>query len=103
LFFHELFISLKIKDNLREKPENLIFSQIYNPDHNIETLLTLFSPIIDKLKLNKKIPLKIVHNVKFLSEHYIKECSNEEIRYWYKFLKKLKVDDFIENNKGKFS
>jgi len=79
------FITLKSKNGLWIKPENLIFPQEYNPDHEAETLLK--KDLID-------IPIE------FVSPEFIKRSSNDnEIRRWRKFLEKLGVDKVLETEK----
>jgi len=81
------FLTLKSKSGKWIRPEELVFSQEYKPDHNLEELV-------------KKELLDL--SLEFLSPEFIKNVDKEdEIRKWYKFFKELGVDKIIEDKKEK--
>lgn len=81
------YITLKSKKSMWVKPENLVFSQEYNPEHNIEILV----------KKKGILDLKF----KFLSPEFINFSNNDEIRIWRRFFEKLGVDKLMESEKKK--
>ncbi len=79
------FLTLKSKGGEWIKPEELIFSQEYNPEEEIEILIQ--KGLLD-------LPLK------FLSPEFIQNPSNNnEIREWREFFKKLGVNKIVEEKK----
>lgn len=80
------FLTLKSKKGEWIKPENLIFSKEYKPEHSIETL-------IEKRILD--LPLK------FVSSEFIEDNNDDEIRKWRKFFEELGVDKIVESEKSK--
>ncbi len=78
------FITIKSKSGKWLKPEELVFSQEYNPEHNLELLV--HKDLIDK-------------QLEFVSPEFIKDCNNNEIRKWREFFKKLGVDKILESEK----
>lgn len=81
------FITLKSKDEEWIKPQNLVFSKEYNPDHSIEILIG--KGILD-------FPLK------FISSEFIEDYNNnDEIREWLKFFKELGLEKKLESIKNK--
>lgn len=95
---HKL-IELKAKSGEWIKPEYLLFSMEYDPDHILEKLLNSFSK---EIKPSSK--LKIVNHIEFVSDEYLKTKDDEtERETWRVFLKRLGVDQQLETNKSKFS
>lgn len=80
------FLTLRAKNEKWIKPENLVFPEEYNPEHNIERL-------VDKGLFD--FPLK------FVSPVFIKNSSDDEIRKWYRFFEELGVDKIVESQKSK--
>ena len=78
------FLTLKAKTGEWARPEELVFSEEYNPEHNIEKLAG--KGLLD-------IPLK------FTSPEFIANEGEDEIRKWRKFLETLGVDKKLENLK----
>ena len=92
-------IEVKSKSGKWIKPEYLLFSKEYEPNHILEELLNSFS---EEIKPSSK--LKIVINVEFVSDDYLKLKDDEtEVNTWYNFFKKLGVDQQLETDKSKFS
>ena len=79
------YLTLKSKKGEWIKPENLIFSKEYKPEHSIETL-------IEKRILD--LPLD------FVSPEFIENNNDDEIRKWRKFFEELGVDKIVESEKG---
>lgn len=92
------FIEIKSKKGDWVKSKSLIFAQRYIPSHILEELLTMFAPLI-----KQGIPLKKLNEIKFVSEIFIEEKSEDEIISWYNFFKELGVDSLISEDKGSLS
>jgi hypothetical protein len=78
------FITIKSKNGHWLKPENLVFPQKYNPDHNIESLI-------------KKNLIDI--SIELISPEFIEDCNDDEIRRWRKFFEEFGVDKILESEK----
>lgn len=79
------YLTLKTKNEKWQKPKKLIFPKEYNPNHNIETLIT------------KKL---YDYPLEFIDPIFINETENEnEIRKWRVFLEELGVDTIIAKTK----
>jgi len=78
------YLTLKSKKGEWIKPENLIFSKEYKPEHSIETLIE--KKILD-------LPIK------FISPEFIENNNNDEIRKWCRFFEELGVDKIDESEK----
>jgi hypothetical protein len=79
------FLTLKSKIGEWEKPESLVFSKEYKPEHNIEDLLT-GKGLLD-------IPLN------FVSPEFIGVDSDDDIRKWRKYFEELGVDKVLKSEK----
>lgn len=80
------FLTLKSKDGEWVKPEKLVFSEEYKPEHSIEMLVK--KGLID-------------WSLKFVCTEFIEDCINEDdkIRKWRRFFKELGVDKIVETKK----
>jgi len=80
------FITLKDKNGKWRKPEELVFSNEYKPEHGIESL-------IGKSLLDL--------HLSFISAEFITDSNNDdEIRQWRKFFEELGVDTIAETKKS---
>lgn len=80
------FITLKSKVGEWNKPEDLVFSEEYKPEHNLGILTE--KGLID-------VPLK------FLSPEFVEGDSDDEIRRWRNFFEQLGVDKKVEDKDEK--
>ncbi|MEM5830870.1 MAG: DUF3883 domain-containing protein [Candidatus Aenigmatarchaeota archaeon] len=80
------FLTLKTKNGEWVKPQDLVFSKEYKPEHNIEIL-------VEKGLLD--IPLK------FISPEFIENNNDNEINKWRRFFEKLGVDEIIESQQNR--
>jgi len=78
------FLTLKTKTGEWLKPENLVFSKEYKPDHSIEIL-------VEKGLLDVSL--------QFVSPEFIENDSDDEIRKWQSFFEKLGVDKILKSEK----
>lgn len=78
------FLTLKTKSEKWIKPEEIIFSKEYSPDHKIEEL-------VEKGLLDLPID--------FLSNVFVQDIDDEEISEWRRFFKELGVDKKLQDRK----
>lgn len=78
------FITLKGKSGKWERPEELVLTKNYNPEHNIEELVS--KDLVD-------------YPIKFVSSEFIKNCDDDKVRGWRKFFEELGVDKILNSEK----
>ena len=83
------FLTLKTKSGKWIKPNEILFSKEYSPDHKIEALIE--KGLLDLLNLP----------IEFLSSVFIQGIDNEEITQWREFFKELGVDKKLQDKKFK--
>jgi len=80
------FLTLKTKSGKWLKPEEIIFSEEYHPEHQIEGLIK--KGLLD-------LPVELLSNV------FIQYISAEEISEWLRFFKELGVDKKLQDRNFK--
>jgi len=78
------FLTLKTKSGKWLKPEEIIFSKKYHPDHQIEELIR--KGLLD-------LPVELLDDV------FIQDINNEEVSEWRRFFKELGVDKKLQDRK----
>jgi len=80
------FLTLKTKSGNWLKPEEIIFSKEYHPDHQIEELIG--KGLLD-------LPVEVLNDI------FVQNISDEEISKWRDFFKNLGVDKKLSEKKFK--
>jgi hypothetical protein len=96
------FLTLKTKIGQWLKPQEILFSKDYNPEHRLESLREEFLSWINAGTLDVDANL-LGMPTNYLSVEFVKDCNDQEIRDWLAFLKQVGVDTKLkqEQNEGK--
>lgn len=96
------FLTFKTKTGQWLKPQEILFSKEYNPDHRLELLRDEFISWISAGTLDVDANL-LGMPTNFLSAEFIKNCSDQEVRSWSIFFKQVGVDTKLkqEQSEGK--
>lgn len=85
------FLTFKTSNGQWLKPQEILFSKEYNPEHRIETLRDEFVKWIEEGTLDIDEHM-LGMPTEFLSNEFIKGCDDQEVRKWSAFFRQTGVD-----------
>ena len=96
------FLTLKTKGGHWLKPQEILFSKDYNPDHRLESLRDEFLSWINAGTLDVDANL-LGMPTNYLSAEFIKECNDQDVSNWSAFFKQVGIDTKLkqEQSEGK--